>query len=203
MHWVIWVAVLVWVLSAVRWRPVLRLPYALLQWFVSGLAFLILIVIGFFVVAIALKRGADMAKLPVWGNREHPEPPDWFRLKNRPFPNWWWFAIRNPVNNLRYYVSEPKPERLREYFGTVQEIDIGIADPMEQPGWRWRYRYSIFLDSFRCTWGPARGVEGKREFYIGWKIGSSTPGVGFAFSPRPFPIIWWTNLKQRIRGLFG
>jgi hypothetical protein len=197
--WLVWGLMLLWVSAAARWRPLLRLPYVLVQWFASALMFLFLIVLGFFfVVPLALKLKVNMAELPLWGNREEPVPPHGFLLKNRPFPVWWWFAIRNPVNNFRYMITEPK--EVKSFYG---KYDFSEDDPMEQAGWRWRYRHSMFLDSFRCTWGPARGSEGKREFYIGWKIASSTPGVGFAFSPRPFPLIWWTNLKQRIRGLFA
>jgi hypothetical protein len=160
-------------------KALLRLPYALVQW-ASCIVFKVaLIVLGLIAVPIALAFKEWPKILWLWGNDEE-GCPDWWLNMEKPkvkdiFPRWWWYVIRNPINNFRFLFDEP--ENVKTY---------GEDELESKTGFQWRYRHSTFLDSFRCTWGEPRKSEGKREFYIGWKLGSSVPGLGFAFSFRPF-----------------
>jgi hypothetical protein len=44
----------------------------------------------------------------------------------------------------------------------------------KEKGFQWRLRQSLDKEyvSFRMTWGKPRPTKGKREFYIGWTMGS-------------------------------
>ena len=53
----------------------------------------------------------------------------------------------------------------------------------------WRWRWSGWKDGFRCVWVYSEKRYG--EFYIGFKLGSSVPGLGFALRFRP-----WARVGQ-------
>jgi hypothetical protein len=88
-------------------------------------------------------------------------------------------AIRNAVHNMYNLPDVP--------FITVANTDDHTLE--KESGLQWRYRKSgqwifefdetkpVFIPdgkyvSFRVTWGKPRN-KGKREFYIGWTMGSS------------------------------
>lgn len=83
----------------------------------------------------------------------------------------YFWAIRNPVKVLAL-----PPVTMYSQWGDIDE---------SLPGTQLRWRSSGWLDSFRIVWGEPRAHEGKREFYIGWKLGSPSPNK-FTIQLRPF-----------------
>ena len=142
-----------------------RLPYALVQWVLSFLLFAVLIIIAIPAVPLGMRYGFD-GIFWLWGNEDEPGKGTWWnQLK------WYW---RNPVANFRKRVKEP--DNVKTY---------GATDSMDEvPGLQIRYKHSAWLDSFRLSYGKPRKGKGKKDVYVGWKIDSITPGVGFAFTVR-------------------
>lgn len=97
----------------------------------------------------------------------------WWTLKftNNRIGVWWFWAIRNPVKCM--VIDQPP-----SYF---QAGDIDES----KPGLQFRWRRYKGLASFRVAWGEPMLVEGKKEFYIGWKLGSTSP-CKFTVQLRPF-----------------
>ena len=85
-----------------------------------------------------------------------------------------WLAIRNPVLGLDKYLP-PAPE-VKQY---------GSIDEME-PGFQWRYRHTTWRDSLRLAWGEPRPSKGKREIYVGYKIGPDVDNTSFTMQFRVF-----------------
>jgi len=128
---------------------------------------LVLDILGLIVVPLALWFKMDMKTLPIWGNSDGIE--SWYTGSK-----FWWYAIRNPANNVRLLVKRP------DQYTTLGETDLESRD-----GLQWTYRYSGWLDCFRVTWGKQRPHKGKREFYIGWKLGNdSVEGIAFTVQLR-------------------
>lgn len=138
-----------------------------IEWAASLLLFTVLMIIGILTVPLGIQFGFD-GLFWLWGNEDEPGKGSWWNQFK-----WYW---RNPVANFRRIVSEP---------GDV--TSYGATDSMDAvPGFQWRYRYGGWKDSIRISWGKPRKSKGKKDIYIGWKIGSPTPGVGFGFS-----LQWW------------
>ena len=95
--------------------------------------------------------------------------PDEYKSRWGTFYYW---AIRNPVKCM--VLDRVPAYKIREYGGIDES----------QPGFQWRYRWAGYLDSFRIVWGEPSS-KGKKEFYIGWKIGSPSPNK-FTIQFRPF-----------------
>lgn len=142
-------------------------------WSVFAAITLVMIFLGVFMVGIALKLyGRQSNQWPKlfwpWGNDEEGYPA-WTDVG--PYR---WYAIRNKANNMRFaFLKEPKVVRA---FGSLN---------MEAAGFKWRYRYGGWMDSFRLTWGKAKPKKGKNELYVGFKIGSSVPGLWWTAQLRP------------------
>lgn len=135
-----------------------RLLYDIPSWIILALIKLGLAIIGLVAVALSLVGGGVRQTPKMWRL--------WADVYGTKFAGdfkaaWWEFAIRNPVRGMK--VKHPTEW---EQIGDIDE---------SKPGLQWRYRYSGLLASFRVAWGEPRQSEGKREFYIGWKIGSTSP----------------------------
>lgn len=113
----------------------IRLPFFIGMWLLVGTIKLVLSLLGLIVVPIAL-RFANYGKLPRWAwlwdnDRDGLEGPDWYRLRYAPnhwlaksFPRFWWLAVRNPCNNLRFVEAldlDIRPIRVR-YVGSKVEM---------------------------------------------------------------------------------
>lgn len=124
-----------------------------------------------------------------WGNDEEHCPEWWLAHAAEGkagkiakwFPRFWWYAIRNPVNNLRFIFKDP--EHVNE------DTNWTHGDPMEaqqmlQHGQSvaWRYRWSGWMSGYRRVWLHSHGKYS--EFWIGWKLHSSVPGLGFSMQYR-------------------
>lgn len=162
-----------------------RLAIVTVVWPIFAVISLALRLLGLIVVPIALAlKGRHSNNWPkvfwLWGNDEEGCPKWWLELAEdkwytKAFPCFWWYAIRNAVNNFRFtFLKEPD---------TLHEISSG--DVERDPGFQWRYRYGGWMDSLRITWGDVHPQDGKDEIYLGFKIGSSIGGVSFTAQARP------------------
>lgn len=149
--------------------PWIRLPWALIEWTLSAVVKLPLFLIGLFAVAFSVV-GDGYRRTPAmwrfWADAIVTPPKYYTR-----WGVYYYWAIRNPVRGM-----------VLEHPATFQQVG-GIDESMA--GFQWRYRWSGPFDSFRITWGPPRSDKGKREFYIGWKLGSKSP-FKFTVQLRPF-----------------
>jgi len=91
-----------------------------------------------------------------------------------------YMAFRNNANNFRYIFDEPEvystsgdPDAFSHDGWSLEKAGIRLS-----AGWRW----SGMFAGYKRTWlkGPGR----YSEFYIGWKVGSATPGLGFTLQTR-------------------
>ena len=139
---------------------------SVLAWFPVFLIRIILIVLGLVIVPFDRK-----GTFPIWGNREHPQPPSWFMKGRSHFlRRFVWHALRNPANNFRYLISEPKIEK---YYGH-QDLDTRA---WEERKFAWRFVRSGIFSELWLIW-PSDFRDWKVfEFRIGWKF-SPVPGFG-------------------------
>jgi hypothetical protein len=114
--------------------------------------------------------------------------PRWYLKKHGPAGDGWsayklrfcYMALRNPVNNHRYIFEDVDTWRT---WGAPMAFDteashldkLGLKNAS---GWR----YSGLIAGYKFIWisGPGK----YSEFYIGWKVGSRVPGLGFTFQLR-------------------
>jgi hypothetical protein len=159
--------------------PWYRLPWALVVWVFFGIVKLILkYPIGypavlFSVVGDGAYRTPKMwrffadAEYTPW-KIDHLYPkwmPRWRRLRV-----WWYNAERNPVQGMAdwFDLNVPFREFSSNYPGDIEESH----------GFHWRYRWAGWKDGLRVTWGNPR-AEGKKEFWVGFQVGSVDPGFTF------------------------
>lgn len=154
------------------WIAVRKVLFVL-SWIPFLLIKLVLALLGLVVVPIALWRKADMTKLPVWGNREGV-------LSFWKGSDFWWYAIRNPVNNLRFCFQDPE----EFYSETNWSMDSMEAAEMQEAGQAMAYywRWSGWKSCYRRVW--LNDNLHYSEIWFGWKIGSSVPGLGFTSQVR-------------------
>lgn len=145
------------ILSVIIWGPALGTK-------------LLFIIIG--LVAVPVTSNTH----PIWGNNEDPEAPKWFKPE---WPGWfrqyWWRAIRNPANNLRYLIDEP----------TEYDFAWGMVNPDEavrDQGNERAYRF-VRAGLYSEYWYLKRVGDEYFEFRIGWKF-SGVPGFAPTFQLR-------------------
>ena len=145
-----------------------------LLWIPAALVKLILFVVGLVLVPFTSPYH------PIWGNEEHPYAPQWFK-PDWPFKlrQYWWRAIRNPVNNIRFLFEDIRLGDLEEQKG-VPSPDKAVRELGRDSAWRWR-RYKYFSEYMYMR---RTGYKKYFEFRIGWKIASPVPGLGFTIQLR-------------------
>jgi len=167
-------------------NSLLKLFY-ILTWLVLVPLHLVLILMGLVIVPFSLA----MMKWPpvfwLWYNDEEGCPAWWIHTSvnsnfiAKTFPRFWWFAIRNPINNFRYIFKDRK--------ATKMESNWSLIEPMEAPqlikkdqktAYRWLAN-GIFA-GYRRVW--LHSTTKYSEFWIGWKINSKVPGMGFTLQLR-------------------
>ena len=158
----------------------------ILSWIPVLLVVLTGLLLGLILVPIALQFKEWPKVLWLWGNDEDDprvdKRMDWYRARAaskwwmRYWPNWWWYCIRNPFNNFRFLFDDTKPfTRLGSYTGkylngpSLREIGRYKGFRWNFRGWMASYEYVRVLDSGHT-----------REFWIGWKVGATVPGLGFS-----------------------
>lgn len=160
-----------------------------ISWIIPGVIKFVLAVIGLLTVWIALKFDTWPRLLWIWGNDEG-IPKEWYDRE------WHWYAIRNPVNNMRYLLKDRPAKVITRYSnGNVRTVNAGMEPSyLISVGaiWAARWAWSGPFAGYRRVWlGPefvdlGDGVRFKTysEIWIGWKIGSGVPGLGFTFQLR-------------------
>ena len=123
----------------------------------------------------------------LWGNDEEGCPEWWLKqaasgeegkLAQR-FPCWWWYAIRNPVNNHRFIFRDRADVKEETNFeGRLEAPDLLEAG--QQMGYRWAWAGPFA--GYRRVW--LAGQDKYSEIWFGWKVGSEVPGLGFTFQVR-------------------
>lgn len=166
-----------------------KLAY-ILSWVLPALIKLALWFVGLVVIPLALPFGSQskwrtkghyFPKLFfLWDNKEEGCPQWWLIQAEsgeegkfaKKFPKWWWFAMRNPVNGMRY-IFKDREAKVAGWEGPMEAqnlIDAGVTVAT-------RWLYSGAFAGYRRVWLTKDGKYG--EFWFGWKVGSDVPGLGF------------------------
>ena len=139
---------------------------------------------AFIVIPLALLFKVDMTTLPIYGNEEEGYP-EWFDRYvqkfwyKKIFPRWWWFSIRNPLNNMRFLFDDDKDfDRYGWQEDSMEAHDLIAAGVTSASLWRRRG----LLAGYRRVWLNDDGTYS--EIWFGWKVGSIVPGLGFATQVR-------------------
>ncbi len=124
-----------------------------------------------------------------WYDNDEEDVPDWWfaRAKEKGgfiarFPNFWWYHVRNPLNNTRYLFED----REAEFFGSwphkeMEPHMLDVAGNNGNPKFvRWA-KGGMFAG--RRTVELIGNGEYKETWY-GWKVGSDIEGMGFTFQNR-------------------
>jgi len=168
----------------------LRKLLYIISWIPVMVIHIILILLGLIIVPIAIRiYEAHSVVWPklfwVWGNDEE-EYPSW--AADRDISPFWWYAIRNPVNNFRFIFSDRKAAISGNWTEDRMEAQ-DLIDRNMRRAYRWSYN-GLFA-GYRKVWITARpshmplGVPGEySELWVGWKIGSAVPGMGFTLQYR-------------------
>ena len=177
---------------------VLALPflsYLEWSWWVYALP-VGLIPLGFVTVPLALiGRNQDKWKLDgryfssiwwIWDNKEEGCPDWWLKMAAsgeegkiaKMFPRWWWFAIRNPANGIRY-IFKDRPAKVEGWQEDSMEVEDLINAKVSRAT-RWKYagpfagwRKVVITDYNKYS-----------EYWFGWKVDSKIPGMGFTMQIR-------------------
>ncbi len=166
----------------------------ILSWIPPALITLVLWLIGLFFIPSFLintsqekykMRGRYFSKLWfLWDNKEEGCPDWWLRkaihknLLCSTFPRWWWFAVRNPVNGMRYIFKDREAK-----FEGWQGKSMEAADLIEagvESATRWAYN-GVFAGYRKVE---LNGDGTYNEFWVGWKVGSDVDGMGFTLQRR-------------------
>ena len=165
-------------------NPFIKLLH-IIQWIAVIVLMIPLMVFGgVIVIPFALLFNADMKNLPLYGNKEEGYP-EWFDryVQNfwykKIFPRWWWYVIRNPLNNMRFLFDDSKEFKIEGWQEQSMEAhDLIIAGVTSAT--RWSYRGA--MAGWRRVW--LNGDDKYSEVWFGWKVGSTVPGLGFATQVR-------------------
>jgi len=117
-------------------------------------------VVGLGLSKLPLKIIAPIAYFFIKDKVNHPI----FGVRDASDLSWWNIGVRNSVHNMYN-----RPDVPHKTFGNTDDETLERLE-----GFQWRRRESIDGEyvSFRMTWGKPRN-KGKKEFYIGWTMGSS------------------------------
>lgn len=150
---------------------------------------LLLVLLGLIMVPVALMFNKWPPFAWLWGNDEDGVPDWWLaRAKDkhivaRTFPRWWWYAIRNPVNNLRFLFDDVTPDKLHIRTNWNAEGWAMEAPQMQEVGQHtaWRFVRHGWKAGYRRVWLDRDTYS---EIWFGWKLASPVPGLGFAMQVR-------------------
>jgi hypothetical protein len=194
-----------WLTGFISWRQTMRIRklFYILTWIPVIVIKLVLVLAGLLVVPLAIMTGWPKL-FWLWNNAEEGCPDWWHNVAKDKggfiarFPQFWWFAIRNPVNNMRFVFKDREANIRGNWAGERMEAQ-DLLDVGRRKAYRWSYN-GMFA-SYRRVWlhdfhssesefGLPKaqqivyGAKAYSEFWIGWKVGSSVPGMGFAMQYR-------------------
>lgn len=137
---------------------------SVIGWIVVAVC-LLLVKLPASILGLVLVPFTDAQRNPVWGNREQPESPSW-HMDWAPdwLANYVWRAIRNPANNLRFWIDEPN-------------LHFTLPNPDEIVRTQGKRSATRYVDGWLPEyWHLRRLKSGKLfEFRVGWKY-SGVPG---------------------------
>lgn len=169
----------------------------ILSWIPISLIKISLAVLGLLAVPLALHACAYKHNMPhrdvwpdilwIWGNQEE-GPPRWWQIdasgsKNplvRWFPNFWWYAIRNPVNNMRYIFDDREGNLKTNWYEDIPMEAHQMLAVGQQMAFQWVWNGPFA--GYRRVW--LNGQDRYSEIWFGWKVGSGVPGLGFTTQVR-------------------
>jgi hypothetical protein len=168
-----------------------------LLWGIAWIPFivikLVLSLLGLFIVPVSLWYFNSHNRWPkvfwLWYNDQEGCPDWWFKYADRKggliakIPEFWWFAIRNPVNNFRYLFHDYPKEVLGwetnwDSEGVMEALQMLAAGQAMAYRWVW-YGWKA---GYRRVWLNSSGRYS--EIWFGWKLGSDVPGLGFTWQIR-------------------
>jgi len=161
----------------------------ILSWIPVAIFHIATMLMGLIIVPIAIHLSEGKKEqwpdiFWLWGNDEEFIPKWWLiRAKEqnwliKRFPRFWWFAIRNPVNNFRYIFKDRKAKIEGWAPQNMEAIDI-VAWKVDEAH---RWAYNGPFAGYCKIWLNNNGTYS--EFWIGWKVGSTIPGMGFTMQLR-------------------
>ncbi len=166
---------------------------------------LLLMALGLIFVPLALgTRYLTLGPVPenhwpdlfwLWGNDEEHCPEWWLDRDHpwyiKPWPRFWWYAIRNPANNHRFLFEDTEDKDLDQLI-----TDWDMGRPMEAieikhdvlHGYRdhksaFYFKRKSWRAGYRKVWLLKGGME-YRELWAGWKLGSKVPGLAITLQFR-------------------
>jgi len=177
--------------------------FYVLSWLPVAVVNIALILFGLVAVPIGLAiSGGTQANWPrifwLWGNNEEWVPLWWFDQAEqrgavvRAFPRFWWLAIRNPVGNVRYLFSDRVPN-IDTNWRLPLILPMEAAQLLEHKQrmayrWAWAGPFAgyrrVWLNNIRVSLDGDYQAKSYSEFWIGWKLGSKVPGLGFTLQLR-------------------
>lgn len=173
----------------------------ILSWVPIGAIKIVLALFGLFVILPALLFSLDSTKWPklfwLWGNQEN-VPLWWYKKADNHWlkkyvPTWWWYAIRNPVNNAQFIFDERPANYEGNFTITDGQIKMEPRDLIDNEmlvvhRWAWSgpfagYRRVWLVDPI-YSFERLVGALNYSEIWFGWKVGSTVPGLGFTMQVR-------------------
>lgn len=123
----------------------------------------------------------------LWGNDEEGCPDWWVRRciegwvnpVAAKFPQFWWYAIRNPINNLRFLFDDVDASELSDMttnwhpYMMMEPYNL-IKENVKYAYYLVRYKWKV---GFRIVWLGSNNRYS--EIWFGWKLASGVPGLGF------------------------
>ena len=158
----------------------LWLPFIIVKGILAIIGGLFIVPVGLIFCEGNYKDWADIFWL--WGNDEDGLGPESFKPKwPRYLARWWWLSVRNPVNNSRYLFKDTEDYKEKTNWPHGDPME---AQQMKQHGRHsvYRWRRKSWKVGYRKVWltSPYK----YSEIWIGWKLGSSVPGLGFSLQFR-------------------
>ena len=165
----------------------------ILSWIPVAAIKIVLAALGLFVVPFAI--WLDWPKVFwLWHNQEG--VPGWWLRRSllhwhtRYWPHWWWYAIRNPVNNARFIFADPGDVNIKTNWLADEPISMEAPEMVEAGQrmaymWRWSGPFASYRRVWITKWPGLLLPSGNySEIWFGWKVGSSVPGMGFTMQVR-------------------
>lgn len=172
-------------------NPLLKFLH-ILSWIPVAIIKIALALLGLFVIPIALQFEKWPKLFWLWDNQEG--VPEWWKNNSqnkwytRYWHRWWWYAVRNPVNNAQFIFDDPGEVNVRTNWSIAKNMEAPQMIETSQRVaymWRWSGPFASYRRVWITKWPTMSESEGKySEIWFGWKVGSNVPGMGFTMQVR-------------------